>query len=246
MAHGSVLNGWWASRDPKANTAAEQLCSEGQHRTNTGSVTLLLLTSDPAHPQVGACKLSGRTKKKKIINSLAKITAVLQKEGGERAKCAASSTGVHIFSTTQALVEAEISAGNKEQTTNALYQWMRSLLRYWDKTEAPLCCSALCLHRTELVSEMKSWNQLRWGAVKGSRIKAPVRHSRNQLWLSQQRWLLRRSWHKAAPTLPAAKAPPKHTLAQRQKCDISVHSNRQTACKLGILFFWELYFKALF
>lgn len=36
---------------------------------------------------------------------------------------------------------------------------------------------------------------------------------------------------------PAVKAPLKHALAQQQKCDISVHLNRQTACKLGILIF---------
>lgn len=147
---------------------------------------------------------------------------------------------------TQALVEAEISAGNKEQTTNVLYQWMRSLLRYSDKTEAPLCCSALCLHRTELVSEMKSWNQLTWGAVKASRIKALVRHLRNQLWLSQHQGLLRRSWHKGAPAFPAVQAPLKHTLAQQQKYDISVHLDRPRCILGNFFFFWELYFRALF
>lgn len=53
-----------------------------------------------------------------------------------------------------------------------------------------------------------------------------MRHSRNQLWLSQHQGLLRRSCHKGAPAFPAVKAPLKHTLAQQQKCDISVHLDR--------------------
>lgn len=147
---------------------------------------------------------------------------MLQKEERERAKCAARSTGVHIFSMTQALVEAEISAGNKEQTTNVLYQWVRSLLRCSDKTKAPLCCSALCLHRTGLVSEMKSWNQLRWGAVRGSSIKA--------LWDTRgtsSGCLSTRDCSGGGGTKQLQ--PFLHMLAQRQKCDISVHLDRPCA-----------------
>lgn len=81
----TLLNGWCASRNPKANTVAVQRFRFVE-KDNTGpthsSVILLFLTSALENQQVVACKLSSRTK-----NSLAKITAVFtegRKEGNEQ------------------------------------------------------------------------------------------------------------------------------------------------------------------